>query len=281
MKKIFLAVLIVCFLSGTAWASLTGLPAHEKYLYPVVRVSVDRGSGSGTIIYSDLVEDGKYSTYILTNHHVIASAIRITSEWDSDLGKEVKRESRSIVYVEVFKYRNLSTPVGTMKLEADVVIYNKAEDMAIVKIRLDDKMKYVATLPDKDKTEEYRVADESIASGCSLGHPPLISIGPITRLGLQVDSFPYDMSAAQIIFGNSGGAMFASDGTLIGVPSRVAMAGWSAAVTHMGLFIPIKRVYDWLEKEHYDFIFDPEKNEKTSLEIREKEIEAKKKAGRE
>ena len=98
MKKLFLAVLIVCFLSGTAWASLTGLAAHEKYLYPVVRVSCGNGSGSGTIIYSDMVEPGKYSTYVLTNHHVIASAIRIAEEWDSDLGKEIKKEIRSIIF---------------------------------------------------------------------------------------------------------------------------------------------------------------------------------------
>jgi len=262
-------------------ASLTGLEAHEKYLYPVVRVSCGSSSGSGTIIYSGMVESEKYSTYILTNHHVIAGAIRIADEWDSDLGKEIKKEIRSIVYVEVFKYRNLSTPVGTMKLEADVVIYNKTEDMAIVKIRLDDKMKYIATLPAKDKTEEYRVADESIASGCSLGWPPLLSKGLITRIGLQAKSLPFDMSSAQIIFGNSGGAMFTADGTLIGVPSMIASMGWSGVVSHMGLFIPIKRIYEWLEKEHYDFIYDPAKDEKTCLEAREKEIEEKKKAAKE
>ena len=283
MKKYLFAFLVVCFLftSSAALASLTGLAAHEKYLYPVVRVSAGNSTGSGTIVYSKDIGDGKHSTYVLTNHHVIASAIRITDEWDSDLGKEVKKEIRAIIYVEIFKYRNLSSPVGTMKLEADIVIYNKAEDMALVKIRLDDKMQYVATLPDKDKTEEYRVFDESIAVGCSLGWPTLPSIGIITRIGLQARSLPFDMSSAQIIFGNSGGAMFTAEGVLIGIPSMIASMGWSGVVSHMGLFIPIKRVYDWLEDEHYDFIFDPEKDEKMSLEIREKEIEEKKKAAKE
>jgi len=46
----------------------------------------------------------------------------------------------------------------------------------------------------------------------------------------------------------------------------------------MGLFIPIDRIYDWLEKEHYDFIFDFTKTEKECLDIRKKEIEEKKKA---
>jgi hypothetical protein len=83
------------------------------------------------------------------------------------------------------------------------------------------------------------------------------------------------MSSAQIIFGNSGGAMFTKEGVLIGIPSRVAVQGWSSAVPHMGLFIPVARIYAWLTAEYYDFLFDAEKNEKTSLELREVEIKGK------
>ena len=85
------------------------------------------------------------------------------------------------------------------------------------------------------------------------------------------------MSSSQIIYGNSGGAMFlAETGELIGIPSLVPVVGWGMAVTHMGLFIPVERIYDWLKEEHYDFIYDSEKNEKKCLETREKEIEEKK-----
>ena len=67
-------------------------------------------------------------------------------------------------------------------------------------------------------------------------------------------------------------------GQLIGIPSRV-IAGWGmGVVSHMGLFIPIERVYKWLEREHYDFIYDSTKTEKECLETREKEIKAKQKA---
>ena len=138
----------------------------------------------------------------------------------------------------------------------------------------------MADLPGKDQTENYRVMDESVAVGCSLGWPPLVSTGVITRKSYQVDSLPYDMSSAQIIFGNSGGGMYDKDGVLVGIPSMIAVSGWSDAITHMGLFIPIKRIYDWMDKEHYDFIFDPSKSEKSSLELREKEIEERKKAAR-
>lgn len=288
MKKyrhfVLIAILAIVFLSfiGGASAALTGKEAHERYIYPSVRVSVGYGGGSGTVVYSNLsVPHGKdttytgYSTYVLTNHHVIAGAIDIKEEWDPDIGKKVKKEKRSVVYVEVFKYKDLSTPVGTMKIEADIVIYSKDGDMALLKLRMDDPVLYVAKMPKMEDTEKIRVMDESIAVGCSLGYPTIPSVGVISRLNLQVESLPFHMSSAQIIFGNSGGSMYTTDGTFVGIPSMVAVA-WRSAVTHMGLFIPVKRIYEWFEKQHYDFIYDPGKNEKESLELREKELEEKK-----
>lgn len=267
-----------------ALSAMTGIEAHEKYIYPVVRVSHGRWGGSGTIIYSkiDTEQNWKYSTYILTNHHVISGAITIEEKWDSDLAKEIKKEKRSIVYVEIFKYRNLSTPVGTLKVEADIVLYNEDEDMALIKLRAEEQAQYVAKLmgggPDAGLDIAYNVMDETVAVGCSLGWPPLPTTGVITRKDYQVDSLPFDMSSSQIIYGNSGGAMFlAETGELIGIPSLVAVIGWGTPIVHMGLFIGIERIYKWLEKEHYDFIYDLSKNEKDCLELREKEIEAKKK----
>jgi len=286
-RFVLIAILAIVFLSftGIANSALTGKEAHERYIYPSVRVSSGYGGGSGTVVYSklqDISEDtaskdvGKFSTYVLTNHHVINAAITIKEEWDSDLGKKVKKEKRSIVYVEVFKYKDLSTPVGTMKVEADIVLYNRDGDMALLKLRLDDPLAYIAKMPPKAEVDDVKVMDESIAVGCSLGFPPLPSVGVITRLNLQINSLPFHMSTSQIVFGNSGGSMYKTDGTFAGIPSRVAVIGYSSVITHMGIFIPVKRIYEWLEKQHYDFIYDPAKNEKESLEIREKELEEKK-----
>ncbi len=296
---IVLAFFVFLSFTGIAESALTGKEAHERYIYPSVRVSVGYGGGSGTVVYSKLshpikksaievetaagkiIIDGaptsgeKWSTYILTNHHVIASAISIKEERDSDLGKKVKKEKRGIVYVEIFKYRDLSTPVGTMKVEADIVIYDADGDTALLKLRMDDPVLYVSKMPAMSEVEDLRVMDESIAVGCSLGYPPLPTVGVITRLNLQIDSLPYHMSSAQIIFGNSGGSMYKTDGTFVGIPSKVA-AAWRNVITHMGLFVPVKRIYEWLEKQHYDFIYDPEKNETDSLKAREEELEKKK-----
>ncbi len=270
-----------------ALSAMTGIKAHEKYIYPVVRVTQDRVGGSGTIIYSRVANGadaviqgekgtrlGRYSTYILTNYHVIADAIRIEEKWDSALAKQIKREKRSIVYVEIFKYRDLSTPVGTLKVEADIVIYNEDEDMALIKLRSEEQAQYIASL---FTGSTYNVMDETVAVGCSLGFPPLPTVGYITRKDFQVDSLPFHMSSSQIIYGNSGGAMFlAETGELIGIPALVVVIGWGSPIPHMGLFIGIERILDWLVEEHYDFIYDDSKTEKDCLELREKEIEEKK-----
>jgi len=288
----FLVLIGLSILPQRCNAALTGLEGHEKYIYPVVRVTVDRGGGSGTIVYSYLEDQNKgastftdvdikagkspyYSTYILTNYHVIDAAISITEEWDTDLQKNVSKEKRGIIYVEIFKYRDISTPIGTLKVEADIVLYNKDEDMALLKLRTEESAPCIADLLNKEDIDSVLVMDESIAVGCSLGFPPLPTVGVITRKNFQIQSFPYHMSSSQIIYGNSGGAMFNEAGQLIGIPALVPVLGWSTPITHMGLFIPISRIYDWLEIEHYDFIFDASLTEGESLERRRIEIEDK------
>jgi len=270
-----IGLITLSVLPAIVLGAMTGLEAHEKYIYPIVRVSTDMGTGSGSIIYSTLNTNNKYSTYILTNYHVISDAVSISEEWDSDLAKKVQREKRAIVYVELFKYRDISTPIGTLRVEADIVIYNKDGDMALLKLRTEEEAPYVTTLYGPSK--EPQVMDESVAVGCSLGFPPVPSVGVITRLNFQIDSLPFHMSCSQIIYGNSGGAIFlAKTGELIGIPSMVPIVGWGTPISHMGLFIPISRVYSWLSEQHYDFLYDKSKSEAECLDNRKEDIKDRK-----
>ena len=76
------------------------------------------------------------------------------------------------------------------------------------------------------------------------------------------------MSSAPTIFGNSGGAVYRWSGNrkkyeYIGIPSRISIQpmGFSAdAITHMGYFIPIDRVYNLLDDNDYQFIYDDSKS---------------------
>jgi len=276
MKKLIIILTAILLLAGGerfGYCYLDGKLAHEKMIYPVVRITHGMFGGSGTAIYSKIGKVG-YSTYILTNHHVIASAISVESKWDSDLQKEAKQEKRSIVYVESFKYRELSDPIGTLKIEAEIILYDQDADLALIKLRSEDKFPYIAELLPKDG--KIFTMDETVAVGCSLLWPPVPTRGVITRKNFQVDSLPYHTSSSQIIYGNSGGAMFTGDGKLIGIPSMVAIIGWGTPIVHMGLFIPLDRIYKWLEKEDYQFIYDPNKKEDECLKVREDKIKKKK-----
>ena len=276
--KILVGIVVVVlfvFASSLGFAALNGSIGHDRYIYPVVRVSTAYGTGSGTVLFSKNIEAGDFSTYVLTNYHVIGSNIKVVEKFDADLGEDVKSEKKSICHVEIFKFRDLSTPVGTLKVEADIVIHNQDYDMALLKLRSVEEVKNIAQLLNKNNVEDIRCLDETVAVGCSLAFPPLPTTGILTRKNVQIDSLPYHMSSSQIIYGNSGGAMFDGNGNFIGIPSRVAIVGWGTPVTHMGLFIPVSRVYEWFEEEYYDFIYDVLKNEKECLEDREKEIKEK------
>tara|TARA_Y100000310_G_scaffold320067_1_gene376092 strand:- start:193 stop:1041 length:849 start_codon:yes stop_codon:yes gene_type:complete len=281
MKKVMCVLVVVftfCFFS-IAHAILKGNEAHKAFIYPVVRVTYGFVGGSGTIVYSKVNSSNTFSTYVITNHHVIASAITLEEVWSPSLKKDIKVEKRQIVYVETFKYRNTSTPIGSLKVEADIVLYSKDNDIAVLKLRSENEASHVVRLLPFDDTDSLRVLDNTIAVGCSLLYPPLPTIGIITRLNEHINSLSYHMSSSQVIYGNSGGAMFLADtGEFIGIPSRIASyGGWSSVVAHMGFFVPIGRVYNFLLEEHYDFLYDSTKTEKACMEDRDKHIKENKK----
>ncbi|MBC8436983.1 hypothetical protein H8D85_01520 [bacterium] len=118
------------------------------------------------------------------------------------------------------------------------------------------------------------------AVGASLGHPPIASHGHISYMDDEMDHFKYWMSSAPTIFGNSGGAVYRwSPGRTryeyIGVPSRISVQpiGFSVdAITHMGYFIPIDRVYKLLDDNCFQFIYDKEFTPEQCEEMREAKL---------
>ena len=116
--------------------------------------------------------------------------------------------------------------------------------------------------------EDVHIFDPVYAVGASLGHPPIASEGIITYMDDEIDHYKYWMSSAQTIYGNSGGACYRWSPSRkkydwIGVPSRISVqpSGFSAdAITHMGYFIPIDRIYALLDENNYQFIYDKDKS---------------------
>ena len=240
---------------------------HEQMFYPTVRVRTKKSGGSGTVIYSKKHND-EVHTYVVTNHHVINDCIHIIKKWNPVLKKKIDTEILDTVFVEFFRYNNYSHTVGSFAVEADIVAYSEVEggqDWALLRVRDKENVTdYVANLFPLNDLENVHIFDSCYAVGASLGHPPVASEGMITYMDDEIEHFKYWMSSAPTIFGNSGGAVYRLSANrrkyeYIGIPSRISIQpmGFSAdAITHMGYFIPIDRVYKLLEDNDYQFIYD-------------------------
>ncbi|RLI77021.1 hypothetical protein DRP04_11975, partial [Archaeoglobales archaeon] len=196
------------------------------------------------------------------------------------LGREIKKEFKSLVQVELFRYKYLSRSIGETVIDAEIVAYDEAQDLALLKLRSIDKMDFVAyTYPPQDM-KNIHVFDKVVAVGAAMGAPPIPTVGHICNLDIEIDNYLYGLSTALTIYGNSGGALFRwSDNRqrweFIGVPSRIqVMLGFSTqAITHMGYFIPVWRVYNFLDDWCYQFIYDPNYTIEQCNEMRERKKE--------
>jgi len=271
MRRAMLSWLVFAFLASTV---LGGMPdevkkKHEQMLYPVVRVTVGSGGGSGTIIYSEDRGDG-CQTYVLTNHHVVADAIKVREEWSSLLQMDVKKEFNEEVKVEVFRYAEGSRQDFTDACQAEIVAHDRNHDLALLRLKTNRKMDYVAKLyPDNGKVYIFQPI---WAVGCQLLHPPIVTRGEINYLDDVIDRKVYWMANACIYFGSSGGAVFTEhEGNyyFLGVPSRVA-GTWTQVVQHMGWFVPITRVRQWIKDEKLDFLVDPKVTPTECFDLRDR-----------
>lgn len=235
---------------------------HDKVLYPVVRVRTGKAGGSGTVIYSepDPQNEGEYQTFVLTNWHVIEGAIEVKEIWNSVLKRNVDTEIFQQVTVEVFDYVRQSEVSSANVHRADILAYDRAHDLAILKLDSPRKIEYVAQLMSPDDAKQVRLFTPVWTSGCSLGHDPFSNPGYLTYLHEQIESKLYWMCNANSIFGNSGGGVFHGEThEQIGVTARISaiQLGFGYDImTWMGFFIPITRIYEFFDEQELQFLYD-------------------------
>jgi S1-C subfamily serine protease len=238
---------------------------HKQVLWSTVRVHTDKAYGSGTVIYSGQNKSGEYVTYVLTCFHVIAENIKVEEKFDQRVGYDIKKESRIPAEVEFFYYEKLSKCSGISgSCKADIICYDEDADIALLQLKRTHKVEFIANLYPIDKIDEVHVFDKVFACGAALAHEPIATEGIINFMNeIMENGVEYWMSNAQIIFGNSGGSLFRYSEEretyeLLGIPARIAvsMSGFSSTpVTHMGYFVPIPRIYEFLENNFYTFIY--------------------------
>lgn len=238
----------------------------QDVLYPVCLVRAKSAGGSGTVVWSGVGDKGKIETYVLTNYHVISGLIKVEKKFDEFLKREQMKETLATAEVSFYRYPGNSRCEGKLEIQADIVAYSQDLDLGLLKLRSGLEADFVAKMAEPDREEDIFLGEPVCAVGAALGHPPIMTNGHINYMDDEIDNSNYWLTSANIIFGNSGGAVFLhSTHEFIGIPSRVAVAqiGWSAsAITHMGFFIPFPVIYEWLRSQYYHFIIGEETYEK-------------------
>ena len=264
-------VIMVLPLSAMTAEVVTAAPVKKitEMLYPTVMVDLGQGQGSGTLIFSGRREhkswaDEKVWTLVLTNYHVIKSAVNIEEEFDPKKGKNVQKETRRPVHVRLWDYNDYSTAVGTTGRVARILAWDKHRDLAL--LRLSDKERVipsVATLWPEDVGGPY-LFQTTWAVGSGMGNPPYPTEGLLSGIsGKDQKGRALYLSSAPIIFGNSGGSLWAYSKKrdryeMIGVPSMISAFGYGSIVTHLAWSRPIVEIRAFLRENEYGFVLGDE-----------------------
>ena len=267
IKTIVICTAIAMLLPMSAVAE-TEAPVKiiTEMLYPTVMVDLGGdGTGSGTVIFSGVREheswkDEKVWSLVLTNHHVVKGAIGIEEEFDPKRGKNIQKETRRPVHVRLWDYNDYSTAVGTTGRVARILAWDKHRDLAL--LRLDDNertMKNVAILWPENVGGPY-LFQKTWAVGSGMSNPPYPTEGLLSGIsGKDAKGRSLYLSSAPIIFGNSGGSLWAFSKKrdryeMIGVPSMVGAYGWGNIVTHIAWSRPVSEIRSFLRENDFGFV---------------------------
>ena len=160
---------VALFLPQTLAAQIAEAPVKKitEMLYPSVLVDLGEGTGSGTIIFSDKRTHESWKaektwTLVLTNYHVIQTAINIEEVFDPKSGKNIQKETRRPVHVRLWDYNDYSTAVGTTGRVARIVAWDKDRDLAL--LRLDDTERVIKNIAKSIPVDHILLVKEHPAS---------------------------------------------------------------------------------------------------------------------
>jgi hypothetical protein len=220
------------------------LEMKRKMVYPVAQLKGDGTVGSGVVIYSEPQADGQVLSFILTAHHVVQEVM------GEDAARKVVQQVHLLAEDDSFLPEVFS---------ADVVLTSAERDASLLRIRSRRRFPNVAEFASRETARQVDLFTRAYAVGCPLGNRPLPTVGEVSAKNKVVGEQTFWMLNAPTFFGNSGGGIFlASSRQLIGISSMIYTYGKTSpmVVPHMGLFVPLETLFDWLDGEGFSFVHE-------------------------
>ncbi|MEK6858112.1 MAG: serine protease [Nanoarchaeota archaeon] len=237
---------------------------YLKMIAPTVRVELNLedayGIGAGTVLYSKKKDDLVYS-YILTASHVVDTDELLSS---IDVYEYSLSQSKEIIY------------------SANLIAQNKITDLAVIEV-ISDKELQVADLIPKDKVNDVKIFDRVYTVGCPTEDPPLQSYGELTNKRTLLGGGDFWRINAPIKEGNSGGGVYLENTKeLIGVSimieedflehnyknKKIFLKDHEVIFPHLGIIVSPTAIYDFLDEENLQFIYDNDYSREECLERR-------------
>lgn len=210
---------------------------------PSVQISGDETVGSGVLLRSERLADGRYRTNVLTAWHVVRDLYPLSDDREANIP------------VKIYD------PTGRYRIEHAKLVARDAEiDVALLELETEQAFENGVRLAPRERLNAMRVFDPIYAVGCPLGNDPIPTRGELASTAHAIDGETYWMISAPTYIGNSGGGVFnARTNELVGIFSKIYTHGTmrSTIVPHMGLATPLSTIYDWLAGEGYAGVFTP------------------------
>jgi hypothetical protein len=230
-------------------APVKKLSADEIPLYLQdlsVTIHAGRSQGSGVIKTRDGVN------YILTAGHVVESLRTTRTIIDPKTGgSRTKIEFEDAKIVKEI-YDDDGRSVGRVIMDAEVIRYSDAdngEDLALLRLR---KKNFVKSSVSFDSKGIVPVGTDLLHVGSLLGQlgSNSLTTGVVSQQGRVFRGVVYDQSTCAAFPGSSGGGIYRkSDGTYVGMIVR-------GAGETFNLYVPMRRMRTWAERQGVQFIFD-------------------------
>src|SRR5690606_14779596 len=183
-----------------------------------------------------------YTTFILTASHVVQEVI-----------DEPLREGAKVREIHALR---ADPSAETESFEGVVLAFDASRDIALLRTNTTREFPHLAVLASRDDLAQLDVFSPAYAVGCPLGNRPMPTLGEISSKHKEVSGQIFWMLNAPTYFGNSGGGVYErAQLRLIGVSSMIYTYGKRSptVVPHMGLFVPLGAIYDWIDSRYYSF----------------------------